>query len=151
MEIIHLYIAPEHQYFGRHEKGENPSPIKEVDSIECVAGKGIVGDRFFDWKEDYKGQITFFAHETYERLQAELGITDRPPSVFRRNVVTQGLDLPALIGQEFEVNGVRFAGTEEARPCYWMNSAFGEGAEDALKSHGGLRARILSSGLLHRS
>jgi MOSC domain-containing protein YiiM len=61
------------------------------------------------------------------------------------------VDLNALIGREFEVQGVRFAGVEECRPCYWMNEAFGHPqAEDWLKGRGGLRARILSSGWLRK-
>jgi MOSC domain-containing protein YiiM len=70
--------------------------------------------------------------------------------VFRRNIVTCGLDLNSLIGQEFEIQGVRFAGVEESKPCYWMNQAFAEGAEEAMKGNGGLRARILTSGVLRR-
>ncbi len=55
-----------------------------------------------------------------------------------------------LVGQEFEVQGIRFLGTEECRPCYWMNQAFGTGSEDALKDRGGLRAQILSDDILHK-
>ena len=106
------------------------------------------GDRFLDFKPDYKGQITFFSMEVYEDLMARLGVGDRPPSVFRRNVLTRGVDLNTLIGQEFTWQGVRFSGSEECSPCYWMNTAFAEGAHEALKGHGGLRARILSDGVL---
>ena len=54
-----------------------------------------------------------------------------------------------LVGAEFEVQGVRFAGTEECRPCHWMNQAFGdERVEGWLKGRGGLRARILTDGVL---
>lgn len=123
----------------------------EVDSVECVAGKGLVGDRFFGFKEDYKGQVTFFAHEVYERLCEQFQIQDVTPSIFRRNVITRGVDLNSLIGQEFEIQGIRFLGTQESAPCYWMNQAFAEGAEDAMKGNGGLRAKILSNGVLHRA
>jgi MOSC domain-containing protein YiiM len=58
--------------------------------------------------------------------------------------------LNALIGKEFEVQGVRFLGTEEAKPCYWMDTAFGEGAQEALKGRGGLRVKVLSDGWLTR-
>ena len=122
----------------------------EVDEVACVAGKGLMGDRFFGWKEDYKGQITFFAHEVYERLCEQFAVTGVGPSVFRRNVITKDTDLNALIGVEFEVQGIRFLGTEESRPCYWMNQAFAEGAEDAMKGVGGLRAKILCDGVLRR-
>ncbi len=123
----------------------------EVESVECVAGKGLVGDRFFGWKEDYKGQVTFFEQEVYERLCERFQVADVPPSAFRRNVITQGVDLNSLIGQEFEVQGVRFLGTQECSPCYWMNQAFAEGAEEALKGFGGLRAKVLTDGVLRRS
>jgi MOSC domain-containing protein YiiM len=89
-----------------------------------VAGCGIRGDRFFEYKPDYKGQITFFAWETFEQLRRALGLPDAHPSGTRRNVITEGLDLNAHVGQEFEIQGVRFAGVEECRPCYWMNNAF---------------------------
>ena len=122
--------------------------MHEVQEIECVAGQGIRGDRYFGFKENFKGQITFFAHEAYERLMAELGELFHTPDVFRRNVITQGLDLNALIGKEFEIQGVRFFGMEESKPCYWMDQAFAKGAEKALRGDGGLRARILTDGVL---
>ena len=150
MRLLHLYISPDHTFFGHHGKPPGDATMIEVDEVACVAGKGLVGDRFFGWKEDYKGQITFFAHEVYERLCEQFAVTGVEPSVFRRNVITKDTDLNALIGVEFEVQGIRFLGTEESRPCYWMNQAFAEGAEDAMKGVGGLRAKILSDGVLRR-
>ncbi len=120
----------------------------EVGEIECIAGKGIRGDRFFDYKENYKGQITFFEWETFLALKEKFGVFDRGPEVFRRNVIVEGISLNDLIGHTFDLQELRFEGVEEARPCYWMNQAFCEGAEEALRGRGGLRARILSSGTL---
>lgn len=148
MQILHLYLSPEHNFFGHHGVPPGEAPMLEKDAVECVAGKGIVGDRFFGFKSNYKGQITFFAQEVYERLRQQFGVTDAPPSVFRRNIITQGVDLNDLIGEEFEVQGIRFLGTEECKPCYWMETAFAQGAEAAMKGNGGLRARILSDGVL---
>ena len=146
--LRHLYISPEHNFFGRHGQPAGTSPIIEVSEVECIAGKGLRGDRFFGWKEDYKGQVTFFEEEQYGRLCEKFVITHLPPSVFRRNIITRGVDLNTLIGVEFDLQGVRFLGTQESAPCYWMNQAFAEGAEEALKGHGGLRAKILSNGIL---
>ena len=89
--------------------------------------------------------------EVYEEMCRELGIFDRPPSVLRRNVFVRDADLLSLVGCEFAIQGARFAGSEECRPCYWMDSAFGPGAESFLKGRGGLRARILSDGVLRAS
>ena len=150
MTIVHLYISPEHNFFGHHGQPPGNSPMMEVDRVECVAGKGLKGDRFFGFKDNYKGQVTFFSEEVYERLCEQLQTLDREPTVFRRNIVVRGVDLNSLIGREFEIQGVRFAGTQECSPCYWMDQAFAPGAEAALKGHGGLRARILTDGVLTR-
>ena len=148
MKITRLYISPEHNYFGHHEKPAGKAPSVACQEVEAVAGMGLRGDRFFGWKDDYKGQVTFFAEETWERLCDQLNVADKGPEVFRRNIVTRGADLKALIGKEFEVQGIRFFGTQEAAPCYWMNQAFGGGAEKALHGAGGLRAKVLSDGVL---
>jgi MOSC domain-containing protein YiiM len=150
IEVLHLFISPGHNFFGHHGQAADEHPVLEVDSIECVAGRGIRGDRFFDYKEDYKGQITFLADEVYQDLCRTLGVTDAGPSVFRRNAITRGTDLNTLIGQEFEIQGVRFLGTGECSPCYWMNRAFHPRAEEQLKGRGGLRAKIVQSGILAR-
>ncbi len=146
--IHHLFISDDHNYVGHFGREPGNHPMRELPSIECVAGRGIRGDRYFNHKDDFKGQITFFSLEVYQRLCDQLSIHDRPPSAFRRNVIVEGVDLNALIDQEFTIQGVRFAGVEECRPCFWMEQAFGLGAEAALRGHGGLRARILSSGSL---
>jgi MOSC domain-containing protein YiiM len=60
------------------------------------------------------------------------------------------VDLNALVGAEFEVQSVRFAGVAECSPCDWMDVALGPGAEAWLQGRGGLRARILTDGVLRR-
>jgi hypothetical protein len=146
--IRHLYISPGHNFFGHHGEPAGTNPTVEVPEVHCVAGQGLEGDRFFGFKENYKGQATLFAYETYQRLCEAFGVHDKDPGVFRRNIITEGLDLPALIGKEFELQGVQFFGTQESAPCHWMNEAFASGAEEALRGNGGLRVRILSDGLL---
>lgn len=150
IRIKHLYISPGHNYFGHHGMPAGENPIIEVQEIHCLEGRGIEGDRFLDFKPDYKGQITFFEHEVYEGLCERFGIRDKAPSVLRRNVITAGVSLPSLIGKEFTIQGVRFFGTGESAPCYWMDQAFAPGAEEAMKGNGGLRAKILCEGTLQR-
>lgn len=148
IELLHLYISPGHNYIGHHGKPAGENPIIEVPELRCVADCGVVGDRFYNHQQNFKGQITFFADEIYQSLCREFDIWGKPPSVFRRNVITRGVDLNDLIGAEFTVQGVRFAGTETCKPCYWMDQAFSSGAEKALQGRGGLRARILTDGIL---
>ena len=72
------------------------------------------------------------------------------PAALRRNLLVSGGELNALVGAEFTIQGVRFHGVEECRPCYWMDAAITPGAESWLRGRGGLRCRILSSGWLRR-
>jgi hypothetical protein len=151
MDVLHLYVSPSHNFFGHHGKPPGNAPTVELDQIECVAGRGVRHDRFFDFKENYKGQITFFAQEVYDELCRLLQTRDKPASVLRRNVITAGIDLTRWYDSEFEVQGVRFRGMGECKPCYWMDRAFAPGAEAALQGRGGVRAVILSDGVLSRT
>ena len=148
--VEHLFISPGHNFFGHHGQPAGEHGIIAMEQIECVAGSGIRGDRFFDYKKNYKGQITFFAMEVLEALQKELHMPDALPQATRRNAFVRGVDLIALIGRQFEVQGVRFEGVEESKPCHWMNSAVGPGAEEWLRGRAGLRCRILTDGVLRR-
>jgi len=151
MMVQELFISPGHNYFGHHGQPPGEHVLVEVDAVECVAGRGIRGDRFFDYQANYKGQITFFSIEVFRDVCKLLGVEDRSPGAARRNVVTRGIDLNDLVGRRFMLQGIEFEGVCECKPCYWMDSAIGPGAEQALQGRGGLRARILSDGVLHLS
>jgi MOSC domain-containing protein YiiM len=149
VQIEQIFISHEHNFVGHHGQPPGTSPLIEKDRIECVVGKGLLGDRYFDHAEDYKGQITFFSTEIFERLCAHFGIREKPAGVLRRNVVVSGVDLLSLIGCEFEIQGVKFRGTQHCAPCEWMDVAFAPGAKEFLKENAGLRAKILTDGELH--
>jgi hypothetical protein len=148
MKVLEIHISPGHNYFGHYGSPAGTRPVINLEKAECVAGQGLRGDRFFGYKENYKGQITFFAAEVYQNLCERLNIHDKAPKVLRRNVLTRDTDLNGLIGKEFALQGIHFEGVAECSPCFWMNEAFGAGAEEYLRGQGGLRARILSSGFL---
>ena len=150
MRIEHLFISPGHNFVGHHGKPAGTNPIVAVDEVECVAGHGLRGDRYFDRADNHKGQITFFSMEVFDALCRELNLPDAQPQATRRNTFVRGTDLNSLIGREFEVQGVCFGGVEESRPCHWMNDALGAGAEEWLQGRAGLRCRILSDGVLRR-
>ncbi|MBP6506915.1 MAG: molybdenum cofactor biosysynthesis protein [Opitutaceae bacterium] len=146
--IRQLYISPGHNFFGRHGQPADVNPTQAVDQIMCRAGRGLEGDRFLDYKADYKGQATFFDWSIYERIKMALAVPALSPGAFRRNVLIEGLDLNGLIGRRFRLGGVIFEGTGEAKPCYWMNQAVAPGAEAWLLGNGGLRTKILADGPL---
>jgi MOSC domain-containing protein YiiM len=145
-----IFLCPEHIYTGRFNQTPGRTPMTEVPKAQVIAGRGFVGDRYFARPAGHKGQVTFFAEETWRRLGAELKRTDLGLDVFRRNVILRGVDLLALIGVEFEVQGVRFRGVEHCKPCSWMDAAFVTGTWSRLSGWqaGGLRAAVLSDGWL---
>ena len=148
MRIRHIFISPGHNFVGHHGKPPSENPTLDVREARMLAGRGIEGDRYLDFKDDYKGQVTFFEWEVYERMIEKFSVIGKGPEIFRRNIITKFIYLNSLIGIDFEVQGVRFLGTQESAPCHWMNEIFAEGAEEALKGHGGLRAKILCDGVL---
>jgi MOSC domain-containing protein YiiM len=148
MIIRQIFTSPGHNYFGHHGRAPDNFPLVEVAQIECVAGSGIRGDRFYDYRDEYKGQITFFSLEIFEKLASHFRLTDKSAGDLRRNVVVSGVNLDDLIGEEFSIQGVRLRGTAHCKPCYWMNQAIAPGAEEFLHGNGGLRAQVLNDGVI---
>jgi MOSC domain-containing protein YiiM len=144
--IEQIFVSPGHNYFGHHGRLPDDFPLVETSEIECVAGHGIRGDRFFDYRDNYKGQITLFSREVFDLMSGTFGLMNKSPGVLRRNLIVSGIELNELIGADFTVQGVQFRGTAHCKPCYWMNTAVAPGAEEFLANRGGLRARILSDG-----
>jgi MOSC domain-containing protein YiiM len=148
MQIGQIFISEGHNYFGHHGRAPDDHPLVEVRQIECVAGRGIRGDRFYDYRDNYKGQITFFSLDVFEKLTQHFGLTNKSPGAARRNIVVSGVELNDLIGEEFSIQGVHLRGTAHCAPCYWLDQAIAPGAEKFLKGNGGLRAQILSDGVI---
>jgi MOSC domain-containing protein YiiM len=146
--IRHIFLSEGHNFFGRFGQPAGEHPIRDVPLANCRAGWGLEGDRFYGYRPGYKGQVTFFAWETYEAAKREFRVPALLPEVFRRNVVVEGIDLNALIGRRFSLGGIEFEGTGEARPCHWMNSVVAPGAEDWLMGRGGLRTKVVTDGVL---
>jgi MOSC domain-containing protein YiiM len=146
--IRHIFISPGHNFFGRYGQPAGQYPATDLPAVKCRAGLGLEGDRFFGYRPDYNGQVTFFAWETYTAIKHALQVPALQPDAFRRNVVVEGMHLNALIGTHFTLGGVEFEGMSEAKPCTWMEQAVAPGAEKWLRGHGGLRAKIVSDGVL---
>jgi MOSC domain-containing protein YiiM len=149
IRIVGLFISPGHNFFGHYGGPAGEAPTVAVNEVQCLAGRGLSGDRFFDFRHNYKGQATFFAAEVFDEICRLLAVNGKSPGVTRRNIITRGVDLNSLIGKQFELQGVAFEGVSECSPCHWMDEAIAPGAEAALHGRGGLRARILTDGRLH--
>lgn len=148
LRVTGIFISPGHNFYGHQDQLAGEHPTLAVTEIACVAGRGLAGDRFFDYKKDFKGQVTFFSEEVFAEVCKKLGAVEKSPGVTRRNVITRGVDLNALVGKKFMVQGIEFEGTAECSPCHWMEHAIAPGAEAALHGRGGLRAKILTDGVL---
>ncbi|WP_343123304.1 MOSC domain-containing protein [Verrucomicrobium sp. BvORR034] len=112
---------------------------------------GLKGDRYFGYRPSYKGQVTFFDLKTLQEIGDLFKLPKLPASVFRRNLIVEGLDLRACLGRRFIFQGVLFEGSQECKPCHWMDRAVAPGTETFMKAQfrGGLRAKILENGVLH--
>lgn len=154
VEILHLLVSGGHAYFGRAKDGPADVATTDADRAEVVAGKGIVGDRFFGKAAHMDAAVTIFAVESLEAIAADLGAAPFDPLLTRRNVVLRGAELVPLIGQDFTLKtaegSVAFHGGRHAHPCAWMDTVLAPGAHKAMRGRGGLRCRPLSSGVLGR-
>jgi molybdopterin synthase catalytic subunit/MOSC domain-containing protein YiiM len=149
-ELVEIWISEGNDFKGRHGKGRRDHGIVALSEVECVAGMGLRGDRYFGFKPGYKGQVTFFDADAVDALRIRFSQPDLSSGLLRRNLIVRGIDLSAWVGRRFRFQGVEFEGSEECRPCYWMDEAIGSGAEEFLTENfrGGLRARIVSDGKL---
>ena len=154
VEILHLLVSGGHAYFGRAKDGPADVATTDAGQVDVIAGKGIVGDRFFGKAAHMDAAVTLFAVESLEAIAAELGAGPFDPLLTRRNVVLRGAELVPLIGQDFALRtaegSVSFHGGRHAHPCAWMDTVLAPGAHKAMRGRGGLRCRPLSSGVLAR-
>ncbi|MFB8372142.1 MOSC domain-containing protein [Pseudarthrobacter sp. NPDC055928] len=154
VEVLHLLVSPAHAYFGRAREGAADVPTTDADRVELVAGKGIVGDRFFGKAAHMDAAVTVMAVEALESIAAELGTAPFNPLLTRRNVILRGADLPPLLGGEFALesrgNVARFKAGRPAHPCAWMDQMLAPGAHKAMRGRGGIRCQVLSDGVLYR-
>ena len=123
----------------------NNQKITEVESVEVVADKGIVGDRHFREYNDPYSQISLIESENinYYNIKYSLNI---PYVEFRRNIVTEGIQLNDLIGKRFLVGSVELEGIDLCRPCRHLSELLNQ--DNIIKEFlrkGGLRCQILSS------
>ena len=123
------------------------------DSVELRAGRGVVGDRYFDGTGTFSAsgkhgqQLTLIEAEVLDALHDDgLHLT---PADARRNIVTRGIDLNALVGQEFQIGTARCIGRRLCEPCSHLQRLTGTALLRPLVHRGGLRADILTSGVVH--
>jgi MOSC domain-containing protein YiiM len=124
---------------------KNNQQINEVNSIDVLANKGVVGDRHFQEFNDPYNQLSLIESENIDYYNIKYGL-NIPYLDFRRNVVTKGIQLNDLIGKKILVGDVELEGIDLCRPCRHLTEVLGQ--DNILKEflrRGGLRCQLLSS------
>ncbi len=137
--VLAIYIAPKAQ--------ELPH---SVDRIRVLPGQGLEGDRYatgIGTFSDREGQrdVSLIESEAIEAFERESGIT-LTAAASRRNVLTRGVRLNDLVGQEFQVGNVRMRGLRLCEPCTHLQRLTHPATLRGLVHRGGLYAAILSEG-----
>ena len=123
----------------------NNQSIKEVNSIEVLANKGVLGDRHFQEFNDPYNQLSLIESENIDDYNTRFGL-NIPYIDFRRNVITKGIQLNDLVGKKLRVGNVELEAIDLCRPCKHLTEVLNQ--ENILKEFlrkGGLRCQILSS------
>ena len=126
----------------------NNKKIKEVDSIEVIANKGVVGDRHFSDYNDPFCQLTLIESENIDYYNLKYGL-NIPYVEFRRNIVTEGIRLNELVGKKLRIGNVEVEAVDLCRPCRHLTEILCQ--DNILKEFlrkGGLRCQILSSSII---
>ena len=131
---------------GIHLHGERGEPMRLVESAEVVAGQGLVGDRMAGLGIP-GSHLTLIAAEGIEAMVDETGIPLQPHQT-RRNILTRGIDVPALVGRQFRVGEAVCYGVRECNPCNHLESLTYPGVRAGLSGRGGLRADVVSGGVI---
>jgi MOSC domain-containing protein YiiM len=149
--VVSLHIAP-------HASAK----MRTVTEARAVPGRGLEGDRYFAGTGFYSSrpspggrEVTLIEMESVEAL--DQGIENAEGETLgiklaaadsRRNVATTGVPLNHLVNKEFWVGPVRMRGTRLCEPCKHLDELTQPGAMRGLIHRGGLRARILTEGVI---
>ena len=140
--VVSIYIAPAAR-----------APMTAVERARAVPGKGLTGDRYFSQSGTFSNkpgpdrELTLIEIEAIEALKRDYEIALEPGDA-RRNIVTRGVPLNHLVGREFRVGGVKLRGLRLCEPCSHLEGLTRSGVLRGLVHRGGLRAEVLSEGLI---
>jgi MOSC domain-containing protein YiiM len=128
------------------------APTQAVEQVEAIPGAGLVGDRYFlkqgtFFKPEPDFELTLIEAEAIEAAQREYKVS-LPAGEARRNVVTRGVPLNHLVGREFVIGRVKIRGIRLCEPCGHLEALTGLPVIKALRHRGGLRAQILTPGVI---
>jgi len=120
--------------------------IIEMKSVDAVKGKGLLNDRKMKENNDKKCHLTLIEIENINYYNKVSNSSIKPLN-FRRNIVTEGIELNKLINREFSIGTVKVKGHDLCYPCKYLQAFLGQkNLVKELIKKGGLRCEILSTG-----
>lgn len=128
------------------------APMESVESALALPGAGLEGDRyanksgtFYKPLPDY--ELTLIEAEAIEAVKRDYKI-EISAGEARRNIVTRDVPLNHLVGRDFKIGEVRIHGIRLCEPCSDLEALTGKRLINALMHRGGIRAQILSKGVI---
>ena len=120
--------------------------IENVTSVDAIKGKGLRGDRKFKTNNNIKSQLTLIEIENINYYN-EISSSRIKPLDFRRNIVTEGVDLNNLVNKEFFIGKIKVKGHDLCRPCKYLENLLNQkNLVKPLILKAGLRCEILTTG-----
>lgn len=121
------------------------APIVALESAVVRAGTGIDGDHHAKSGVSIR-QVTLIQQEHLAAIASLAHRASAEPELLRRNLVVSGINLLALKDRRFRIGQVELEGTGPCAPCSRMEENLGPGGYNAVRGHGGITARALTSG-----
>ena len=118
----------------------------KVDTINLIASKGIINDRYFKENNDKDIQITLIEKENIDYYN-QISNTNIPYINFRRNIITSGIKLNVLINHEILIGATRIKVHRLCDPCKYLQDILMQ--KNLVKNfinRGGLRCEVLTDG-----
>ena len=135
--------------------GRDSPPMQSLDEVEALVGAGLRGDRYLEKVGFYSPrptdpgarEVTLFEAESLDFLRSEHGI-DLQATDHRRNLTVRGVQLADLLGRRFRIGEVELEGVKDCPPCEHLQALLGKPVLAALVNRGGLRARVVTGGMI---
>ena len=124
----------------------NNKEIVEVNEIDLVAGKGVIGDRHFKDYNDPYNHLSIIESESIDEYNRKYNL-NIPYLNFRRNIITRGIKLNHLIEKKILIGNVQLDVIDLCRPCRHLSEKLKK--DNIIKEFlrkGGIRCEILNDG-----
>jgi len=156
MKTIRDLNTPPH-IAGRVEaiivRGAPRDPARTISATQALAGIGLADDRLGKKGESELStrQVTLVQAEhlpVIAQLAHLDGVAAVDPVRLRRNLVVSGINLLALRNARVQVGDAVLEIVGPCAPCSRMETEVGPGAYAAMRGHGGMTARVITTGAI---